>query len=173
MGSATTQGQIGTGGTASYANVEAGCKFNLADSATSTTPISIPTSTGTVFSWIKNLVLAVTATGTTNITNRRISQGSAPATGLQLFWKDVAVASYSQSASGNRPTASGSNGATPSGYTLMTTTPAQWDNTSVATSGTGPNGDLVVCVLGVDNTFVGGPGNATALPNIVITYDEA
>lgn len=173
MGAATCQAQIGTGSSVSWANVEGGCKFNLADSATSTTPISIPTATGTNYSWIKNLVLAVTATGTTAITNRRISMGSSPATGLNLHWKAVAVASYAQAASGNQPTASGSNGATPAGYTAMTTTPAQYDNTSVATSSTGPNGSMAVVVLGVDNTFAGGPGNATALPNIVITYDEA
>lgn len=170
---ATCQAQIATGASPSYANVEGGCKFNLADSATSTTPIQIPTSTGTNFSWIKNLVLAVTGTGSTAISNRRISTASGTATGLQLFWKDVAVASYAQAASGNRPSSSGSNGATPAGYTLMSTTPAQWDNTSVSTGSTGPSGDLVVCVLGVDNTFAGGPGSATSLPNLTITYDEA
>ncbi len=173
MGAATCQAQIGTGSSVSWANVEAGCKFNLADSASSTTPISIPTATGTVFSWIKNLVLSVTVTGTTAITNRRVSMGSSPATGLQLFWKDVAVGSYAQAASGNRPTSSGSNGATPAGYTLMTTSPAQYDNTSVATSGSGPNGDMFVTVLGVDFSYAGGPGNAQAVPNIIVTYDES
>jgi hypothetical protein len=173
MGAAVTQAQAGTGASVSWANAEGGTKFNLADSITSTTPIAIPTATGTVFSWIKNLVLAVTTTGTTAITNRRISMGSSPSTGLQLFWKDVAVASYAQAASGNRPSSSGSNGATPSGYTLMLTTAAQYDNTSVATSSAGPNGDMAVCVLGVDFSFAGGPGSAIALPNIVLTYDEA
>jgi hypothetical protein len=173
MGASTTQVQIGTGASVAWANVEAGCKYNLADSATSTTPIAIPTTTGTVFSWIKNLVLAVTGTGTTTINNRNISMSGATATGLKLWWKDVAVASYAQAATGNRPTASGSNGATPAGYTLMTTSAVQYDNTSVVTSGTGPNGDMAVCVLGVDNLFVGGPGSATALPNILVQYDEA
>lgn len=173
MGAATVQGQAGTGGSVSWANAEGGVTFNLADSITSTTPVPIPTATGTNFSWIKNLVLAVTGTGTTAITNRTVAMGSSPSTGLKLHWKDVAVGSYAQAASGNRPTASGSNGATPAGYTNMTTTPAQYDNTSVATSGTGPNGDIAVCVMGVDNLFVGGPGSATALPNILLGYDEA
>lgn len=173
MGAATCQAQIGTGASVSWANVEGGCKFNLADSATSTTPIAIPTATGTVFSWIKNLALAVTATGTTAITNRTIYQSTTTSTGLKLFWKQVAVASYAQAASGTRPSSSGSNGATPAGYTLMSTTPAQYDNTSVATTSTGINGDMAVCVLGVDNLFVGGPGNATTLPSIIIGYDEA
>lgn len=174
MGAATCQAQIGTGSSVSWANVETGCTFNLADSATNTsTPIAVPTATGTNFSWIKNFAIAVTVTGTTSMTNRTIKMGSSPSTGLALFWKDVAQASYAQAASGNRPTASGSNGATPSGYTAMTTSTQQWDNTSHATSSTGPNGDMVVCVLGVDNTYVGGAGNAIALPNIVVSYDEA
>lgn len=174
MGAAACQGQIGTGSSVSWASAEGGYKWNLADSATDTsTPIAIPTAAGTVYSWIKNFVLAVTGTGTTAITNRTIKMSGATATGLALFWKDVAVASYAQAASGNRPTASGSNGATPSGYTAMTTSATLYDNTSHATSATGPNGDMAVCVLGVDNTFAGGPGNAISVPSIVLGYDEA
>lgn len=173
MGAATCQAQIGTGASVSWANVETGVTFNLADSATSTTPISIPTTTGTNFSWIKNFAIAVTGTGTTNMTNRTVKMGSSPSTGLALFFKDVAQASYAQAASGNRPSSSGSNGATPATYTAMTTSTQQWDNTSHATSATGPNGDMVVCVLGCDNTYVGGAGSAVSLPNIVLSYDEA
>jgi hypothetical protein len=173
MAAATVQGQAGTGASVSWANAETGVTFNLADSITATTPIAIPTTTGTNFSWPKNLVTAVTVAGTTTMSNRTVKMGSSPSTGLALFWKAVAVASYAQAASGNRPASSGSNGATPAGYTLMTTTAAQYDNTSVATSSTGPNGSMAVCVLGVDNTYVGGAGTAIALPNIVLSYDEA
>jgi hypothetical protein len=173
LSAATCQGQAGTGSSVSWANAEGGLTWNLADSITSTTPIAIPTATGTNFSWIKNLVIAVTVTGTTAITNRTIKMGSSPSTGLALFWKDVAVASYAQAASGNRPTASGSNGATPAGYTAMTTSPVQFDNTSHVTSASGPNGDMAVCVLGVDNTYVGGAGSAIATPSVVLSYDEA
>lgn len=174
MGAATCQAQIGTGSSVSWANAEGGASFNLADSLTdTTTPVAIPSSPGTNFSWIKNFSLAVTGTGTTHITNRRISLSGSTASGIQLFWKDVAVASYAQAASGNKPSNSGSNGATPAGYTLMTTSPAQWDNTSVATSGSGPNGDMVVVVAGVDNTYAGGAGASTSLPSLTINYDEA
>jgi hypothetical protein len=173
MGAATCQAQIGTGGTVSWANVETGCTFNLADSATSTTPIAIPTSTGTNFSWIKNLVIAVTVTGTTTLSNRTVKMSGSPSTGLAMFWKAVAVASYAQAASGNRPTASGSNGATPAGYTAMTTSAVQYDGSSVASSSSGPNGSMAVCVIGVDNTYVGGAGSAISLPSIILSYDEA
>lgn len=172
MGAATCQVQIGTGSSVSWANTESACKFNRADSATATTPIPVPTATGTNFSWIKNLVLAVTVGGTTNINNRKIYMGSSPSTGLALFFKDVAVASYAQAASGNLPTAGVTNGATPSGYTAMTTSGQVYDNTTVASSGTGPNGDMTVCVLGVDNTYVGGAGSAVSTPTIKIDYDE-
>lgn len=174
MGACTMQGQIGTGASVSWANVETGCTFQLADSATATTPpIAIPTSTGTVFSWIKNLVLAVTATGTTNISNRNVYMGSSPSTGLALFWQAVAVASYAQAASGNRPASSGSNGATPASYTAMTTSAAVYDSASVSSGSTGPNGKMAVCVIGCDHTYSGGPGTAIALPNILLQYDEA
>lgn len=169
---ATMQAQGATGASPTWANIEGGCKYNRADSFSSATPTPKPTATGTNYSWMKNTVLAVTGTGSTSINNRRISMGSSPATGLKLHWKTVPVASYAQSASGNQPSAAGSNGAVPSGYTEMTTTPAVYDNTTVATSATGPNGDMAVLALGVDNSYAGGGGNAIALPSVIYTYDE-
>lgn len=174
MSACTCQGQLGTGASVTWANAETGVSFNLADSGTSTTtPIAIPTATGTNFSWIKNLVISVTVTGTTSLTNRTVKMSTTTATGLALWYKAVAVASYAQAATGNRPAASGSNGATPAGYTAMTTSAVQYDNTSVASSSTGPNGSMFVVVASVDFTFVGGAGSATALPSILASYDEA
>jgi hypothetical protein len=170
---ATVQGRLGTGSSVSWANAEGGIKFNLEDTILGTTPVPIPTSTGTNFSWLKNLGIYVTATGSTTINNRNIYMSGSPTTGLKLHWKDVPIGSYAQAASGNRPTSSGSNGATPAGYTNMTTSPAQYDNTGVSTGSTGLNGDMAVCVMGVDNSFSGGGGNATSLPSIIIAYDEA
>ena len=166
MAAAVCQGQIGTGGTVSWANAEGGIKFNLADSATdTTTPISVPTSTGTNYSWIKNLALSVTSAGTTNISNRRINYSGSLTTGLTLWWEAVAVASYAQAASGNRPTAGGTNGATPAGFTAMTSSTAVYDSASVATSSTGPNGKMCVCVLGVDASYAGGAGTGVTFPS--------
>lgn len=172
MGAATVQARIGTGSSVSWASAEGGVSFSLDDSATGTTPIQIPTATGTNYSWIRNLALYVTATGTTTINNRTIAISSSLSTGLKLHWKTVAVASYAQAASGNRPSSSGSNGATPSGYTAMTTSAAQYDNTSVATSSTGVNGDMAVCVHGVDNSYAGAPGSSISLNSIIMGYDE-
>lgn len=174
MAAAVAQAQGATGVTATWVNAETGISFNLADNLTdTTTPVAIPTATGTTFSWIKNLVLAVTTAGTTTISNRRINMSGATATGLQLFWQAVAVASYAQAASGNRPASTGVNGSTPAGYTLMTTTPVVYDAAAVVSSSTGPNGKMAVTCIGVDFGFLGGPGSATALPSITLTYDEA
>lgn len=174
MSAATCQIQIGTGASVSWSNGEGGITHSRDDALNGTTPVPEPTSAGTDYTWIKNCVLAVTVTGTTNISNRRISIVSSLSTGLYLFWKAVAVASYVQASSSSKPTDNGTtNGATPSGYTLMSTTATVYDNTSVATSSTGPNGSMAVVVCGVDSTYTGGAGSAIALSNIIITYDEA
>lgn len=171
---ATCQGQIGTGATVSWANAEGGIKWNLADSASdTTTPIAIPTATGTNYSWLKNFAIAVTATSTTTLSNRTVKMSGSPSTGITLHWKAVAVASYAQAASGNRPASAGTNGATPSGYTLMTTSAVQYDNTSVSSGSTGPNGSMAVCVMGVDFSYAGGAGTNISVPSVVLSYDEA
>lgn len=180
---ATVQAQIGTGASVSWASAEGGIKFNREDTATGVTgTIAVPTATGTGFSWRKVFALAVTGTSTTSISNRKVSQSGAPATGLALWYRSYAVASYAQAASGNMPPAQGSNGATPAvtslpaapgTYTALTTTATVYDSATVATSGSGPNGQLVEVVLGVDNLYTGGAGSAIALPNILLTYDEA
>lgn len=98
--------------------------------------------------------------------------GSA-STGLYLYWKAVAVASYAQAASGNRPASSGSNNSTPSTYTLMTTSPAVYDSSSVSSGSTGPNGSMAVCVMGCDATYTGGAGSNVSTPSVILRYDEA
>jgi hypothetical protein len=179
---ATVQAQIATGSGPSLNNAETGIKFNREDTQSGTTPIPIPTSTGSKYSWVKYLVLAVTATSSTTINNRRVSLSTTETAGLALFWKDQPT--YTQanntqgSSGGNYPadTASvgtGSDPATPAGYTRTTSTPALWDNTGVATSGSGKNGDYVQMVCGVSNSYAGGANSATSLPNILLTYDEA
>lgn len=174
MGAATLRADIGTGGSVSWASAEGGIKWNRADSATdTTTPIPVPTATGTNYSWIKNLSLDVTGTGTTNISNFRIQMATSPATGLTFDFKAVAVASYAQAAVGNMPAAAGTNGAVPSGYTAMTTSAQQWESGSFSTASTGVKGQMVVCVIGLDNTYAGGPGTNNASPSLTLTYDEA
>jgi len=174
MAAATIRGSIGTGGSVTYATAETGLKWNRADSLTdTTTPIPIPTATGTNYSWIKNLVLEVTGTGTTTMGNLRINMATSPATGLTFDFKSVAQGSYAQAASGNMPGAAGTNGAVPATYTGMTTSAQVYDaTTGISTGTTGAKGTLVVCVIGLDFTYAGGPGTNNAAPSLTLTYDE-
>lgn len=172
MAAAVVRASVWTGSSPTAATAETGIVFNRAESATSTTEtIPKPTSTGTNYSWPKVLALEVTTVGTTTINNRRVHRASAPSAGLTMWYRD-------DGGTYNRPTAvaaadnTSTDDATPSGYTAMPSSATQYDNTSVATSSTGKNGDYVSVALGVSNLYVGGAGSGIALPNIVLTFDE-
>lgn len=152
---------------------ETGTKFSLNDTNTSgTTPIPIPTATGTDYSWHKMLALEVTTVGTTSISNRRVAFAAAATTGLSLNWKNLAT--YTQATSGNKVADNvGTNAAVPSTYAAVTTSNQLWDNTSTVTTSLGRNGNFVQLITGVDFTYAGGAGSAIALPNILLVYDEA
>lgn len=171
---ATVRASIGTSTGPTLASAEGGIKWNQADSATdTTTPIQIPVATGSDYSWVKNLALEVTATAATTISNRKIRRTGAPPTGMELFFKDGG-ATYAQATSGNKPAASGSAGpATPAGYTAMTTTGQVWHSTGVSAGSTGVNGNWVIVVMGVDNSYAGGGGTNQTAPTLELIYDEA
>lgn len=168
---ATVQAQIATGAGPSLANAEGGIVYNRVDTIAGTTPIPIPTATGTHFSYLKWLALVVTGTAATSISNRRIELATAIATGLNHWFQDNAT--YAQATGVNQPADAGTNGATPAGFTKTTTAYQLWDNTSVSAGSTGRSGDYCETVLGVDFLFVGGAGSATALPTLNLEYDEA
>lgn len=180
MGAATVAAYIATGAGPTNANVESALSFSRDDTATGTTPVPIPGATGNHYSYLRYLFLDVTATGTTNMTNRTIKWASSPSTGLQGLWLDQAT--YTQNngtqgtAAGNYPAddtaANGTVPGTPAWAAIGTST-SQWDNTSHATSATGKNGDYVQTCMQVSNAYVGGAGSAVALPNLVLSYDEA
>ena len=177
---ATMQAQIATGSGPTLANVEGGLTFNRVDTATGTTPIPIPTVTGNKYSYLKYLCLAVTATASTSVSNRRISWASAPSTGLQGLWFNQST--YTQN-TGTQGTSAGqypaddtaANGTIPGtpAWAAIGTSTSQWDNTSISTGSTGRNGNYCQTALQVSNAFTGGAGSATALPNLILTYDEA
>ena len=154
-------------------SAEGGIKWNREDTqAGATTNVPVPTATGTNYSWLKNLALEVTtvANPATSITNRRIAIASAQPAGVTQHWK---AAAYVQAAVGNMPAASGSNDAVPSTYTLVSTTPAVYDNAAVSGGTLGRNGSMIQVVTGVSFLFTAGGGSAHALPNLQLTYDEA
>lgn len=161
----------GAAGEPAGVTAETGIKFNREDTQTGTTsPVPIPTATGTNYSWIKLLALEVTGAAATTLSNRKVALASSPTTGLKVHFKYAAA--YAQPASGSMPSASGSNGAVPATYTEVTTTPQTYDSASVSGNSTGRNGGFCQLVLGVDYSYAGGGGQAT-LPNILLSYDEA
>lgn len=168
----TLRASIFTGAAgATVASAESGIKFNRDTTATGTTAIPIPAATGTNFSYHKVLGLEVTTDLATTISNRGVKMSTTTTSGLALFWK--ANASYAQAAAAD--TDSGSAGATPTGYTAMTTSNATYDAASAASS-SGPgvvNGQYLQVALAVSSTYAGGAGSAIALPNIVLQYDES
>ena len=172
---AVTKINISTSTGPTNADAEAtGIVYSREDTPTGTTPIPKPSTAGTNFSWYKNLYLnVVSGGGTTSISNRKLSLASSPATGLGLFFKD-GTNTYTQAASGNKPTDDGAaDGATPSTYTALTTTPQTYDAASAAATNSTRNGNYAKVVLGVSSTYAGGAGAAITLPNLTLTYDEA
>lgn len=180
MAAATVRIAIYTGSSmpTTGAAAETGATFSWEDTLAGTTgAIPIPTSTGTAFSWYKNLALDVTSTGTTAITNRSVYQSTAPPTGLAIYWKSTTVAGYAQASSATRPitTTSGDAAApTTGGWTAFTTSAAIYHAASVGTS-SGVNGDLCEIVLGVSSTgtYSGGPGSTMPVTTIYFQYDES
>jgi len=165
---------------ASYANstgptlasAEGGWKFNREETLAGTTAIPKPTATGTAFSWSKPSRLEVTTLdAATSISNFRHRIASAPATGLKLWFRDDG-ATYAR---GNALAAadSGTDDSTPAGYTASPTTDTVYDAASYSAGTTGGKGDYLSHALGVSNLYVGGAGSAIALPNLILTYDEA
>ncbi len=169
---ATVQAQYANGAGPTLANAEGGSKFNREETLTGTTPIPKPNAAGTNFSYPKVYVLAVTGTDTTSISNLRHNMASSPAAGLKLWFRDDGVTYQRPNAVAAADNAT-TDDATPAGYTVESTTPSSWDAGSYSTSSTGRKGDYLSVALGVSNLYLGGAGGAIALPNEVLTYDEA
>lgn len=152
---------------------ESGFKMNKADSISGTTPVSKPTATGTNFTYVKQLALEVTGTGSTTIGTLQVKMGSSPSTGLGLHF--LGSATYLDQTGGTGAGSdSGSNGASPSGYSAMTTSYQTYDaTTGISTGSTGRKGTFCRVVCGVDNLYVGGAGTAISLPDVLIQYTES
>jgi hypothetical protein len=172
MGAATTQVQY-FGGSPSLpagANAETGIVWSREDTQTGTTAVPVPVLTATNYSWWKNLALVVTVTGTTHITNRRLVLAATPTTGLTMSYR---AASYVQPTVANQIAAGVTNGAVPAGFTALSTSSSQYDNTSVSTGSTGVNGSMLQLVLGADASYAGGYGTSIGLSLLALLYDES
>lgn len=170
---ATVRASIATGVGPTLASAASGIKFNREDTQSgASAPVPVPTTTGTNFAWVKQLLLEVIAPDATSLSNRKVLLSGVASAGLVLWFKD-GTATYVQPASDNKPTDSGANGATPAGYTACSTSAQTWDPAIVSAGSAGRNGNFITVVLGVDFRYVGGAGSAITLPELKLQYDEA
>ncbi len=170
---AVVRASYASGAGPTLATAETGAKYGREESlAGATTPIPVPTATGTAFSWPKIYRLEVTTLdAATSISNFRHRISAATATGLKLWFVDNG-ATYTQVAA-VAAADSGTNDSTPATYTAAPTTDTVYDAASYSAGSTGGKGDYIRYALGVSNLYVGGAGSAIALPSLVFTYDES
>lgn len=169
---ATVRLSYASGAGPTLASAETGIKYNQEESLAGTgAPIPRPTATGTEFSWPKVFCLEVTASDSTSISNRRLHINAGETTGLELFYRDDGDTYTQVTAEADSP--SGSNGATPTGYTSAPESATQYDAGSDSAGSTGRSGDYFRMALAVSNTYAGGAGSAISLPSLVVTYDES
>ena len=163
------------------ASAEAGFKFNREDTISGTTPIPIPTATGTNFSYHKAFALYCSAGGgSTSLLNRKIYTNGAPSdANAKLWWTLFATDTYSQatavasadSGADNSTPATGTYGQAWAAVPTTSGTATTWDAATVAATNTTKNGKYLVVCCGVASIFAAGAGSF-ALPDFKFQYDE-
>lgn len=145
------------------------------------TPITIPAAGNRRFSYLRYLALYVTANAGTTLSNLRQSVASAPAAGITAYTLTGGQATYTQN-NGTTGTAAGNypaddtvtTGTAPTNYTALSTSTYVYDATGGVSTNGAKVGKYAQTVFAVDGTNYTGGGNAsTAVPNVIITYDEA
>jgi hypothetical protein len=158
---------------------ETGVTLNRSDAQTGTTPLPIPTVTGSNYTWVQQLALEVTSAASPNTTlsNATFKISATLATGLLVFFAGNATF-LNQTGGTAGPadvgTENGSAPTTPASYTVSTTTAQQWDAMGTTNNGgsTGRKSTFLRLVLGVASGYAGSPGS-TSLGNGILSYDEA
>jgi len=158
--------------------------FDLSDSPTGTTTLTIPTGSNRTFSWIRYLSLYCVTGASTTLSNVKYAIASALPTGIQL-WAGV-QGTYTQAngtagtAAGNRPaddavaTAPTGSGVTYAAPTVDPTFSAAMSTLGgAATTTTKVGTGYLQVVAAVIGTYTGGGNANTTLPNIEFQYDEA
>ena len=168
---ATVRVSIATGTGPTLASAESGAVYGRDEALASTVPVPKPTAAGTNYSYHKVYRIEVTATDATTISNFRYRMSGTPSTGLTLWFRDDGT-TYTRGNSALTDNAT-TNDAAPSGFSAAATTNTAYDAGSYAASSTGGKGDYFSIALGVSNNYAGGAGAAIALPNLIVTYDEA
>lgn len=146
--------------------------------ASSTPPVTVPTTTGSSYSWVQQLALEVlvAASPATTLSNATIKLSAPLATGLAVFFKsNAAFLDQTGGTQGPPDVATENAGApsTPSGYTLVTTVAQVWDAMGTPNNGgsLGRKSTFLDLVLGVASGYTGSPGSI-ALTNGLVAYGE-
>lgn len=149
--------------------------WNRVDSASGTTEIPTPTSTGTNFSFVKSLIVNISATNSLSMTNILFGKVAAETTTGTKLWAYTGHSSYTQataaptSTSDNNVTAPTVNGATASAVPLISAPPSTY--AAGPFSSTGNAGNYVEVCLGVDNTNTTA-GTGVATPTLEFSWTE-
>jgi hypothetical protein len=183
---AVTQFRVWDGAGPTSHDVTAGTgvvSFSRADAFNDTgTPIALPGAGARKFSELRYGSLYVNSGGgSTTLSNLKASWASGPSAGLTGHFFTGGQATYTQNngvqgtAAGNYPADDAiTAGTAPTNYTALTTSPQVFDATGGAAVNAAKSGKYLQLVVAVDGTNFASGGNLnTALPNIVITYDEA
>jgi hypothetical protein len=152
-------------------------KFNREDTVGGSTPIPIPSNPGTNFSWVKSLIVNISATGGLTMTNIRVGKVSNEPTGYKVWHvTSHALGAYVQAASPPTPTGDNNvtaptlNSAAATALPLTSAPPAVYAAGPFAT--TGQKGNLVELSLGIDGTALS-TGTAVNVTTVRWSWTEA
>lgn len=150
--------------------------LNREDTALGATPIPVPTSTGTNFSWVKSFQIEITATDGLTMTNVLFGKVTAEAITGQKLWVNTANAAYTQAV--GSPTSTGDNNVTGPTLNGDVAVAVELINAPPTPYATGPftttakHGNIVELVAGYDTTTAAS-GGAVQTPTVRWRWTEA
>jgi hypothetical protein len=147
--------------------------------AGSSPPVTVPTTTGSSYSWVQQLALEVTvaASPVTTLSNASVKLSAPLAAGLAVFFKsNASFLNQTGGTQGPPDVATENAGApsTPAGYTLVTTVAQIWDAMGTPNNGgsLGRKSTFLDLVLGIASGYAGPPGSLS-LAAALMEYGES
>ena len=171
-----TEIDIGTGApTGTWAAIT-NAVWSREDTATGTTRIPTPASTGTNFSYIKSMQINITTTNSLSMTNVMFGKVAAETTTGTKLWRVTSHASYTQATtnptgtSDNNVTAPTMNATTGVALELISLPPSAYAAGPYTT--TGRQGNIVEVCLGIDSTNTTA-GTSVSTPTLRWSWTES
>jgi hypothetical protein len=158
---------------------ETGVALSKSDVQVGTTPTTVPTTTGSNYSWVQQVALEVTgaASPSTTLSNATVKLSGTPTAGTLVFYKaNSSFVNQTGGSGGPADVGTESSGSptTPATYAIVTTSAVQYDAMGSAGNGgtTGRKSIFADLLFGMCSAYSGAPGSLT-LPNGILSYDEA